>query len=823
MDSQETLPRWSCQFEGCTKSFQRKEHLTRHQKSHSDSYPAHICRICHKEFSRSDGLQRHLGRHGQEFKKPTGRSRRACAACHTSKIKCDGNDPCFRCEKKNTPCRYGLRQGLSAIASRQDETSKDDLSDWEGSEFSISENVQGDQMSVESLQTDQTPNSDETVTNQVSNVVQAFNSGQSSHSEHAFDSIPTHSPLQEAHDSSVSRNVLNNSVTAEDSISLNLRRTPHGLVDWSNVIDWSNVRIQQDAPQTREAPQNTPSSISKLGYLCSTVAKETVERYRYLYFANFHDRWPIIHSPTYEDEEEAPELLLPSILMIGGWIDGTPSSRDWALKVHHNLVEHVIPRLCQLKDIDTMTQPLPIVLYQCTLLNSIFASYCGKREVLRKGLILRNLLGASIYGAGILTPGTIYPDDKPGYFLPMRSVKDQQRKRIAVDLFKIDTYFTAITVQPVLLKPEELHFSIPETIALWNAVGLPIWAARQPSEPKSRNHRSINVMLEEVALGGIEFSENEYMLEDIQICLWAMQSEILQLSKQAQPERRNELSLNIQRQSLKRQLEALKRGFSNLSGKISSPDAFDQAGHSPVHYYYGPEDHDKPGWQDIVYRRIHSFIFDTSILHHLMNLQLFTETQTIRMLAKDLTLSDKVRGVFGDIYSQPHTRRVLAARAWTQEPSSRRALWHATEILLSHSALNRTLSLANFIPDPISYIALASAALVIWTHCMYGQEACNALSCTSMLPHEVSMSIELTKLSEVINGFSYDEKAKEVWIEGGTYFRASIENVQLCSCNVGILMGKFRAYIPHDWEIVDEIAPNIFGKLDGPEATEVTS
>ncbi|KAF7853305.1 uncharacterized protein EAF02_011959 [Botrytis sinoallii] len=680
----------------------------------------------------------------------------------------------FRCEKKNTPCQYGLRQGLSAIASRQDESSKDDLSDWEGSEFSISENVQGDQMSVESPQTDQTLNPDETVTNQISNVVQAFNSGQSSHSEHAFDSIPTHSPLQEAHDSSVSRNVLNNSVTAEDSLSLNLRRTPHGLVDWSNDIDWSNVRIQQDAPQTREAPQNTPVSISKLGYLCSTVAKETVERYRYLYFANFHDRWPIIHSPTYEDEEEAPELLLPSILMIGGWIDGTPSSRDWALKVHHNLVEHVIPR-------------------------------------------------ASIYGAGILTPGTIYPDDKPGYFLPLRSVKDQQRKRIAVDLFKIDTYFTAITVQPVLLKPEELHFSIPETIALWNAVGLPIWAARQPGEPKSRSHRSINVMIEEVALGGIEFSENESMLEDIQICLWAMQSEILQLSKQAQPERRNELSLNIQRQSLKRQLEALKRGFSNLSGKISSPDAFDQAGQSPVHFYYGPEDHDKPGWQDIVYRRIHSFIFDTSILRHLMNLQLFTETQTIRMLAKDLTLSDKVRGVFGDIYSQPHTRRVLAARAWTQEPSSRRALWHATEILLSHSALNRTHSLANFIPDPISYIALASAALVIWTHCMYGQEACNALSCTSMLPHEVSMSIELTKLSEVINGFSYDEKAKEVWIEGGTYFRASIENVQLCSCNVGILMGKFRAYIPHDWEIVDEIAPNIFGKLDGPEATGVTS
>ncbi|KAK6594795.1 hypothetical protein H4I96_10526 [Botrytis cinerea] len=585
----------------------------------------------------------------------------------------------------------------------------------------MSENVRGDQMSVESPQSSQVPNPDEIfVTNQISNEAYALNSGQYSRSNQTFNSIPTHNPSQEAHDSSVSRNVLNNSVTSGNSPSLNLGRMPHGLVDWLNV------RIQQDVPQIREAPRNTSLPISKLNYLCS-LAEETVERYRSLYFANFHDRWPIIHSPTYEEDEEAPELLLPSILMIGA---------------------------------------------------------------------------ASIYEGGILTPGTIYTDDKPGFFCH---------------------FIRAITLQLGLLKPEELYFSIPDTIALWNAGGIHRWEARQMNEPKSRSYRSINVMLEGIALGGIEFPQNESMLEDIQICLWAMQSEILQLLKQGQPGMRNEISLSIQRQSLKRQMEALKRGFSNLSAKLSCPNVFDQADQSPVCYYYGLEDHDKPGWQDIVSRRINCFIFDTSILHNLMNLQVFTETQTIRMLAKDLALSDEVRGVFGKIYSEPHTRRVAAARAWTQEPSSRRALWHATEILLSHNALNQTPSLANFIPEPISYIALASAALVIWTHCMYGQEACNDLLPASMLPHEVSMSIELTKLSEVMNGSLYDEKGKEVWIEGGAYFRASIENVQLCSCNVGILIDKLRAHIPRGWEIMDEIAPNIFGKLDGQEAAQMAS
>ncbi|KAJ8069298.1 hypothetical protein OCU04_002958 [Sclerotinia nivalis] len=667
----------------------------------------------------------------------------------------------------------------------------------------MSESLNGNENSVGSLRSGQTSSLvEEFVTDRSSDATQIFDSGQPLNALQTYNSIPACSPLQESHGSSASMAVLGGSLAAENWNSLALGRIPQG------IVDWSNLRILQDAPQTGEAQPLLP--ISKPDYLCS-LTKETVERYRTLYFAHFHDRWPIIHSPSYEGNEEVPKLLLPSILMIGGWIDGTPSSRYWALKVHHNLVKRILPRLCQPDDIDTMTQPLPLVLYQCTLLNIILASYCGKREILAKGLVLRNLLATSTHEAGILTPGTIYLDDKPGFFLPLHLVKQQQRRRIAIDLFKIDTYFSVIKGQPLLIKPEELHFSIPETFAHWNADGLPIFEVRQRDEPKSRSQRSINMMFEEVTLGTIDFSENESMLEDIQMCLWAMQSQISQLSKQ-NPQQRNELSLNIQRESLKRQLESLKRGAAKLCTRISSWEVLEQADHSPVRHYYGIEDHDKPGWENIVCRRIHRFIFDTSILYHLMSLQVFTETQTLRMLAKDPAIPDNLRGFFGEVYSHPHSSRVSAARAWTQEPNSRRALWHASEILLSHNKLSMTSSLVDFIPDPISYIALASAALVIWTHCMYGQETCNPDSSVSIpVPHHVGMSIELTKLSEVMNGASYDERAKEAWIESGACFRASLENVQLCSCNVRILMGKLRAHIPRDWEVVEEIAPNILG------------
>jgi Fungal Zn(2)-Cys(6) binuclear cluster domain len=55
----------------------------------------------------SDSLQRHIARHGESFKpSPSGRSKRACAACHASKTKCDGNETCSRCTKKGIECVY---------------------------------------------------------------------------------------------------------------------------------------------------------------------------------------------------------------------------------------------------------------------------------------------------------------------------------------------------------------------------------------------------------------------------------------------------------------------------------------------------------------------------------------------------------------------------------------------------------------------------------------------------------------------------------------------------------------------------------------------
>ena len=45
------LGRHVCHFAGCTKSFLRKEHLTRHEKSHTADR-SFVCHICKRGFNR---------------------------------------------------------------------------------------------------------------------------------------------------------------------------------------------------------------------------------------------------------------------------------------------------------------------------------------------------------------------------------------------------------------------------------------------------------------------------------------------------------------------------------------------------------------------------------------------------------------------------------------------------------------------------------------------------------------------------------------------------------------------------------------------------
>lgn len=53
---------------------------------------------------------------------------------------------------------------------------------------------------------------------------------------------------------------------------------------------------------------------------------------------------------------------------------------------------------------------------------------------------------------------------------------------------------------------------------------------------------------------------------------------------------------------------------------------------------------------------------------------------------------------------------------------------------------------------------------------------------------------------------------KEEWVELGRMQRVSINGMDLCFCNLAILVGKLKSFLPADgWELSESIAPGVFG------------
>lgn len=101
--------------EHCQRRFKRREHLRRHQLVHSGSRPFE-CSICERAFPRKDMLQRHAVVHGDQAPAavtlagtPRVRAAHACHQCRDKKLRCDGRQPCSRCQLRRVPCTPSRR------------------------------------------------------------------------------------------------------------------------------------------------------------------------------------------------------------------------------------------------------------------------------------------------------------------------------------------------------------------------------------------------------------------------------------------------------------------------------------------------------------------------------------------------------------------------------------------------------------------------------------------------------------------------------------------------------------------------------------------
>lgn len=708
---------WDCRHPGCGKSFARKEHLARHEKTHN---PANLlqCPVCKRHFNRNDSLRRHVAKHGTEYKQnPSGRSKRACIVCRVGKTKCDGGEPCAKCAKKGIDCQYGQDDG----------SQRDESPSWGGTT-----EVTAPQTS--SLEVD----------------VSHLRAG------------PGSAPA--------------------------VAKTP-GLVDWTSI-------------QIRPDPQPVPIPATEVGIRC-----EESEKYLEVYFDQFHHRWPIPHRPSHEEEVNETDLCELSMTMIGAWLLGNDESVQFAEQAHVVLVDHIMSQLCQVTSHDKFQQSLPIWMCNAALLNIIFALYYGHDREISRAIILWNILMSALRETGFFKPETAWPDERQGYFFPMRSVKLGQRNRLAYNMFKLDSYMSMLRNKPMTIFPEELHFSLPCTFSMWNTNGLHIWEERQIKEPTYRDMKSMASL---IAGSALDTTQKEPMLiEDIHLCLCAMQSDIWRHYHSPAPRASCEFDNVLRKDTLRRQLDRLNSRLNQILAQnisLSEPD-FGQEVYLPYRYYYGFEDCALAGWQGIVTTRVKSILFDTVMFYFLLSLHLAVEVRKLTQIAKDQRLNTVEE--LSEVHRVARVQRHTSMKGWTATPAARFALCQSVDVLVAYQNSNNGSGTSRNVRalDPICHTALCVSALVVWTFCKYYDYGCDV--CTL----EPMPLAEMTAWS--IPGGQF-EKEKEAWIEmgeRGPSFRPQLQGIQICQCNTQFLMNLFQACLPTGWALADTLAPGILKSM----------
>jgi hypothetical protein len=241
-------------------------------------------------------------------------------------------------------------------------------------------------------------------------------------------------------------------------------------------------------------------------------------------------------------------------------------------------------------------------------------------------------------------------------------------------------------------------------------------------------------------------------------------------------------------------LDTLSHYLDRISSQLSDSVSFG-AEILPLKHYYGYEEPTEPAWQSAAPVRAKGLLFDAKMLYHLLHFQLNSDVRMLIQIAKDR--SENLPFQIPEIRQQEREQRVSSATTWTATSLARRSLCHAAAVLVLHQQ-NKELDIRTL--DPIAYVALATAALVVWAYCTFGGESAPDPS--------VALFAELTKLCGGC------EKGREAWIDMGAGIPTQIGGVRLCESNTLLLVGRFRAFIPDDWELADSIAPGIFNAAD---------
>jgi len=291
----------------------------------------------------------------------------------------------------------------------------------------------------------------------------------------------------------------------------------------------------------------------------------------------------------------------------------------------------------------------------------------------------------------------------------------------------------------------------------------------------------------------------EVLVEDVQISLCYTHRQVITLQTRVQSGSYHiDSSAFPDIMAIRSQLECLKERLDEITfGSVCAEG---------LRLHYRGFEEDSPGWQSVVEARVQTLWFDTTMLYHTLSLHLYVNIPRVSQVVNDFALD--MENLAPDQQQIVGTRRCNTS-TWVLTSLGRGALCCAADTLSSLQGLVVRPLIDKSRLDPISYIAAATAALIVWTHIHMGLYAC--INCAPEMSFEVDLGHEVDlSPSPCPRACLNTSIPKEDWIGKMILTRVFLDNVELCHCNIAKLLDKFRVFIPKNWDLADAIAPGVF-------------
>ncbi|ESZ96142.1 hypothetical protein SBOR_3472 [Sclerotinia borealis F-4128] len=736
--TQPIIKRIKCNVSECGKLFSRKEHLTRHMKSH-DTRLQHECSVCGRRYARSDVLKRHLDHHTQSFN--TKRTTVACTSCHERKLKCDDTSPCRSCLRTSTECsrltedwsnrtKLGSGNSNEAIIRTGPANIDNSLRSFDDSQ---------PWFQSENLTLPLPPYSDATLNflfPAEANAVLPW--GQPPDEVGSLTDI---FPMPLSNDTPFSLHVIDDpfkpwmNVTRYDGESSD--RTMSTLASQSPLSSWS---CEQDhLSELRRTLSQDPA-----------LLKQLLEAY----FTKIHPSWPILHAPTFNPQTASP-ILLGSMLMLANWLEGDANHEKLASMVFEAIsVARLESSLSFDKEIDQSSLQnlqglLLCVVYSISLLTT--------KGMSSRAVHLNGALVSTCRHAGIFNGQNKYYElgDCP---FDLWLVQEQLH-RLAFATLRVDAYLSVLMDYPPSVRYQEISIPLPKSTKLWTAATEEERRRLQWNEPAGREKALFCFLMRDIIDASDAYSvsyhltDNDYHLGlcSLQIGTW----------------------------------EAARDAFCCCD---SDELIIDTKRSDPVHRWSAQLDHWRTSMEEHAQSRSdnHSTEISGDHISPQLNLMLWhISALTVRAPLKLLQRQGccfKCRPGAG-LTTQRTKARVSS---WMSSPHPRTAIWNAAQICrLAEENFSNRASDTDPLLNPLAIPGILKSAIAL---CSYAYHIRACPDCTGVPENSINL----------FNTRHEDEKLK-IWEEQGIGMTVwGVEAIPVCHCAFKALEMWFQERLARD-------------------------